>query len=270
MANTADEHLFWLQTAFQNAVEVSLQLSRSPAPEETPFVHKYEAIETLKALLDTPCRYHFITHCLLGELYNDVEQLSDSLRSYQHALDAFTHLLPEETHGFYHYLIVVYNMLGLSHVNREDNEQGLGCLAKAEQVYKAFRQTPGPDCYHNRSFEAKGRDFHFLYEGGIDHEQLEDSYTLTQFYLAQAYTKLGLKDLAGEYCGLTLQRQHESGKYELKDFVNNLTGLSEYYQGSKCFSQAQYLLMLALKVIPEGKKRKLRASVHISLGNLLC
>ena len=27
--------------------------------------------------------------------------------------------------------------------------------------------------------------------------------------------------------------------------------------------------MLALKVIPEGKKRKLRASVHISLGNLL-
>ena len=28
--------------------------------------------------------------------------------------------------------------------------------------------------------------------------------------------------------------------------------------------------MLALKVIPEGKKRKLRASVHISIGNLLC
>jgi hypothetical protein len=27
--------------------------------------------------------------------------------------------------------------------------------------------------------------------------------------------------------------------------------------------------MLALKVIPEGKKKKLRASVHISLGNMI-
>lgn len=270
MANTAEEVGFWLHTVFQNAVEVSLQLSRSPAPEETPFVHKYEAIETLKELLGTPCRYHFITQCLLGELYNDVEQLSDSLRSYQHALEALALLAPQEAHGFYQYLIVVYNMLGLSHINREDNEQGLACLAKAEQVYRAFRATPGPDCYHNRSFEGRGRAFRLLCEGGIDHEQVEDSYTLTQFYLAQAYTKMGLKDLAGEYCGLTLQRQHESGKYELKDFVNNLTGLSEYYQGNSCFAQAQYLLMLALRVIPEGSKRKLRASVHISLGNLLC
>jgi hypothetical protein len=87
--------------------------------------------------------------------------------------------------------------------------------------------------------------------------------------LAQAYTKTGLKDKAAEYCGLTLQRQHNSGKYDLKDFVNNLVGLSEYYQGSKLFSQAQYLLMLATKALPEGRKRKLRATVHISLGNLL-
>jgi len=51
--------------------------------------------------------------------------------------------------------------------------------------------------------------------------------------------------------------------------VNNLIGLAEYYQGNKYFSQAQYLLMLALKAIPEGKKKKLRASIQISLGNLL-
>lgn len=55
----------------------------------------------------------------------------------------------------------------------------------------------------------------------------------------------------------------------MKEFVNNLIGLAEYYQGNKYFSQAQYLLMLALKVIPEGKKRKLRATVHISIGNLI-
>jgi hypothetical protein len=72
MANIHEQDLFWLQTHFQNTVEVALQLSRSPAPEETPFVHKYEAIEMLKGLLGTTCRYQFITHCLLGELYNDV------------------------------------------------------------------------------------------------------------------------------------------------------------------------------------------------------
>lgn len=48
-----------------------------------------------------------------------------------------------------------------------------------------------------------------------------------------------------------------------------MLGLAEYYQGNKYFAQAQYLLMLALKVIPEGQKAKLRASVQISIGNLL-
>lgn len=73
---------------------------------------------------------------------------------------------------------------------------------------------------------------------------------MTLFYLAQAYTKMEYKDKAAESCGLTLKRQHTTGKYELKEFVNNLVGLAEYYQGNKYFSQAQYLLMLALKVIP--------------------
>jgi len=45
--------------------------------------------------------------------------------------------------------------------------------------------------------------------------------------------------------------------------------LAEYYQGNKYFAQAQYLLMLAIKVLPEGKKRKHRATVHISIGNMI-
>lgn len=69
--NTMSElHIFWLETAFQNTVEVALQLSRSAAPEETPFIHKYEAIKLLSSLLETESRYHFITHCVLGEIYN--------------------------------------------------------------------------------------------------------------------------------------------------------------------------------------------------------
>ena len=73
---------------------------------------------------------------------------------------------------------------------------GLGCLAKAEEVYHAFKEVPGEDVYHNRAFEEKGRKFRFLYQGGNDHENIEDSYTLTLFYLAQAYTKIDLKERA--------------------------------------------------------------------------
>lgn len=52
--------------------------------------------------------------------------------------------------------------------------------------------------------------------------------------------------------------------------MTNLIGLSEYYQGNKNYAQAQYILMLALQVIPEGKKKKLRATVQIAIGNLIC
>jgi len=52
-----------------------------------------------------------------------------------------------------------------------------------------------------------------MYEGGFDHEQIEDSYTLTLFYLAQAYTKMNFKTKAAEHCGMTLQRQYSNNKY---------------------------------------------------------
>lgn len=49
--DSSDPHLeFWLRTEFQNGIEVSLQLNSNPAPEETPYVYKYEAISKLKQL----------------------------------------------------------------------------------------------------------------------------------------------------------------------------------------------------------------------------
>lgn len=120
-------------------------------------------------LLDVEHSYTFIVHCIMGELYNDVEQTSDSVRSYHVALQELSNVNPLETWKFYQYLIVIYNNLGLSYLNRDENEMGLGCLAKAEEVYNAFREVPGDDFYHNRAFEANGRQFRFLFEGGIDH-----------------------------------------------------------------------------------------------------
>ena len=149
-------------------------------------------------------------------------------------------------------------MLGLSLINREDNESGLGCLCKSYEVYESFRENPGNDFYHNRSYKSGGRHFHFYYEGGNDYDQVEENHTLTLFYLAQAYTKIGLKDKAAEFCGITLQREYAAKKFELNEFCNNLIGLSEYYSGNKYYAQAEYILLLALKVLPEGRKKKMK------------
>lgn len=145
----------------------------------------------------------------------------------------------------------------------------MGCLSKATEIYENFKEIKTVDVYNNRSEEAKGRKFQCYYQGGFNHDQMEQSFTLTLFYLAQTYTKLGFKEKAAEHCGRTLQRQYATNKYEINDFCHNLIGLSEFYQGNHLYSQAQYLLLLGLKILPEGKKKKMRATVQKTLGNML-
>lgn len=87
-------------------------------------------------------------------------------------------------------------MLAISYVNRDLNEEGLGCLAQAMEIYKIAKQQSGEDVYHNRADSPRGRQFKCYYEGGTNQEELYNSNTLSLFYLAQAYTKLGLKDKA--------------------------------------------------------------------------
>ena len=36
---------------------------------------------------------------------------------------------------YLNYLTIIYNMLGLNYVNRQDNQKGIGCLAKAYEIY---------------------------------------------------------------------------------------------------------------------------------------
>jgi len=71
----------------------------------------------------------------LGEIYNDVEQIHDSVNSYRASLNSLMALSPLETNKYALYLMLVYNNLGLSYINRDENDQGLGCIVKAEQVY---------------------------------------------------------------------------------------------------------------------------------------
>ena len=133
---------------------------------------------------------------MLADLYNEVEQLGDSARTYYKSLEELTKIPQNQVGKFSNYLVITLNMLGLTYINREQLQEGMGCLLQSNKVYEQFQLSPGKDICHYRHFPAKGRDFRFLYEGGVDHEQMEDAHTLTLFYLAQAYTKQGFKEKA--------------------------------------------------------------------------
>jgi len=63
-------------------------------------------------------------------------------------------------------------MIGLSFINREELEDGLGCLCKSVDIYESITEKPGFNCYHNRSYPNNKRTFRFYYQGGHDFEQI--------------------------------------------------------------------------------------------------
>lgn len=67
--------------------------------------------------------------------------------------------------------------------------------------------------YHNRTRAEENATFAYYFEGGINCKEIEASHTLTLFYLAQAYAKLGFKDKSALNCGETLKRQYASKTY---------------------------------------------------------
>lgn len=71
------------------------------------------------SLLEVEHSYKFIVFSLLGEIYNDVEQINDSVKSYQAALEEIIKLPSAEASKYYQYILFVYNNLGLSYLNRD-------------------------------------------------------------------------------------------------------------------------------------------------------
>ena len=71
----------------------------------------------------------------------------------------------------------------------------------------------------------------------------------TEFYLAQAYAKIGDKNKAAYYCGSTLQKQVKKiqnneipDEWDLNDFGNNCIGLCQYYMQDHSYKQGLSIL----------------------------
>ena len=46
-------------------------------------------------------------------------------------------------------------------------------------------------------------------------------------------------------------------------------GLAEYYKSNNNYSQAMYIVFVSLSILPEGRKKKTRASLNIMMGNIM-
>ena len=93
--------------------------------------------------------------------------------------------------------------------------------------------------------------------------KLEKNHTLTLFYMAQVYTKMGENEKAVQNCADTMKRQMTFKEYEIKDWAINCINIAEYFVKNGHFAQAEYCLLSGFAILPEDTsfKKKLRATL---------
>lgn len=286
MSDLLSHDEYFLSSHFQIKIEESEHYSNLPSEESRPFDNKYKARKILEVLLvsknvedlhaDNKAIAKGIIEYLLATNFFDTEENSLAEKHYLASLESFAHLKKEKSFFFFNYIQDIYNALGILYTNREDIENGLGLFAKAEHLYQFMKKiydrnpvTTVNNLKQSRPVTDTKQRFRFYYQGGINISRCEKSYTLTLFYMAQAYAKVNLKFKAAQYCGWTLKRQHETNDYDMKDWAINCLGLAEFYNANQEFAQSLYLLMAGLSIIPDDAKKKLHATFYMALGHHL-
>jgi len=274
----------FLQFTVQKALEEAEVLFHKSSPPEKPFEFKYSSRDILLNLSKDPffsseplnedlkALSAYINY-LLGVNFLETEETSQGEEYFKNALSGFSQLSEEKMSAFLNILQDIYNNLGFLLINREELEKGMGCLAKAEDLYLSLKDVEEFNCQdlksylQNRLKNNKTR-FNPYWKMGISQAKTESFFTLTLFYLAQAYTKLGMKEKAAFYCGNTMKRQYENKEFQLKEWCINSISLAEFYQNNKNFAQAFYLLQAGDSLIPAGKRKKLKATFNMSFARL--
>jgi tetratricopeptide (TPR) repeat protein len=294
------ELCIFLYTIFQYYLEKSIELMNSEDVK-----NKEKAKKILISLIDNSYVNYFksnkiiyaclngILHFYLGLSIFNTEDQYDSEDSLMKSLDFFNSLPMVVKMRYINIFQEIYNNLGILYYNKGEIKKGLQFFGKAEQMYKVFNDLNGHNITNNfntfmRNFSKDNQNesqlvaqgigvgnsaenlefFNFFIDGGLNRKTFEHNYTLTIFYYAQAFTKLGFRKKAIKYCSMTLKRQIDLNEYDLKDTIINCINLSEFYTENQHFAQAEYVLIAASGLLPEdlNKKRRIRAMVHMHLG----
>ncbi len=294
--NNEQETTFLLYTMFQQIIEKANSFYNQQSQTE-----KNKSIIMIKALIDSSFINQFKTSneliysCLNGILYyylgtfnGSNEDQSVCEEPFTKSLKFFNSLPTLIKMRYLNFYQEIFNNLGIIYYNRGEIKRGLQHFAKAEQVYKVFLSLTDynftndfsyfmdkcSSLYNNDNTNNTNNNdernilFSFIVDGGINKKNFEHNYTLTVFYYAQAFTKLGFRKKAIHFCSLTLKRQIEYNEYDLKDAVNNCMNLSDFYMESQNFAQTEYILFCAMSLLPKDPeaKKKLRAAVQAQLG----
>jgi hypothetical protein len=288
ISNNEQELLIFLYTIFQYYLEKANELNRQEDPEK-----KNKAIKIIKSLLESSFINHYksnkiIYACLNGILnfYLGMFNLNNEDQSaceapFNKSINFFNTLPTLIKMRYINLYQDIFNNLGIIYYNKGEIKKGLQHLGKAEQIYKVFSGLNGYNftndfpkfmktcCSLNEEdYNGEMEFFSFYIDGGINKKSFEHNYTLTIFYYAQAFTKLGFRKKAIKYCSLILKRQIEFNEFDLKDALVNCVNLSDFYMENQHFAQAEYILISAMSLLPDdvNKKKKLRAAIQNQLG----
>ena len=262
-------------SVFQETMEKVDMLMGKAAEESRPYDHKYTARELLQSLLsherihqqdDLSKSAQALIEYILGVNHFETEEITESEKHYIKCLDHLLSLPLPIRAKYVNTCQDVLNALGILRCNRGENDAGMGYFDKASGLYQAIKTIHKGDFSHNFKDYLKGSgEFRFIIEGGVNPRKAEQNYTLTLFYMAQAYSKLGNKHKSASFCAETLKRQMISGDYDMKDWAINCINMAEYYVENKYISQAIYILECGLSIVT-GKRRKLRSTLNMQLG----
>ena len=288
ISNNEQELLIFLYTMFQYYLEKANELNNQESPEK-----KAKAIKIIKSLIDSSFINHYrsnkiifaclngILHFYLGMFNLNNEDQTICETPFNKAINYFNTLPTLIKMRYINLYQEIFNNLGIIYYHKGEIKKGLQHLGKAEQIYKVFSGLNGYNftndfpkfmkscCSNNEEGGNHEMEFFSFYiDGGINKKSFEHNYTLTIFYYAQAFTKLGFRKKAIKYCSLILKRQIEFNEYELKDALVNCLNLSDFYMENQHFAQAEYILISAMSLLPDEQTKEeiLRAALQNQLG----
>lgn len=273
----------YLEKEFQDIITRYDKLWEVEDPEETPYKSKYEARALLESALkevekilaglhdeeevEKGKEAVAMLHLFLGKNYYYCEEVPTGEMYLNRALESYLRSPLRTTPKPFIRIQDVLNQLGMLWCNRQNHAEGMNFLRRAQIMYM------------NQPEEVKKA------EGS----RIEDNYTLTMFYLAQAYGALQKPALSALFCAKTMSRQLElnsSGRrskevterdpFDCKDWIRNCCSLSDFFSNEGMFWTSEYLLHSASVMAekcqeicgfaPDGLP-ELRAEVMRDMGN---
>ena len=262
-------------SSFQETLEKVDRLMGMQADPSKPYEHKYTARELLQSLLSSDRiqqgdpisrSAEALIEYILGVNHFETEEITESDKHYQKCLTLLLSLPVSDQARYLNTFQDVLNALGILRCNRGENNIGLEYFYKSQALYEAMKTLPANKFSHTfKDFLIGKDDFRFIIQGGVNFRKAEQNYTLTLFYMAQAFSKIGEKHKSASYCAETLKRQMISGDYDMKDWAVNSINMAEYYIENNYIAQGVYILKCGLSIIT-GKRRKLRSTLNMQIG----